>query len=267
MVRQPLLWCMLFLMLSGLVRPILAAEPLRVVAFDYPPFVMQANEQIQGFGVETLKLLNPNRPYQIFVHPLARARQELANGTFLVGMGTRLHHIESVKQGQILPVQVGSIQFVFFYARQHFSKAPQHNSLEEFRNYRICAQYDSAASQTLRAAGITFDPSSDLPSLFRKVSAGRCDLGLAIDVSITAYLLNESQPGNWGVINFPVMEVPVDFLINSQMKDAQKLAREWRMAADKFIKDGSLQKVAEKSMGGIAVPEGFLKFERRDEAP
>lgn len=248
-------------------RQVLALDTMKVVAFEYPPFVMTSGEQVQGYGVEILKLLNPSRTFQIYVHPLARARQELANGTFLLGMGTRLHHVESVKQGQILPVQVGSIQFVFFYARQHFPKAPQHTSLEEFRAYRICAQQDSAASQTLRAAGISFDPSSDLPSLFRKVGAGRCDLGLAIDISITAHLLNEAQPGNWGTINFPVMEVPVDLLINSQLKDAQKLAREWRLAADKLIKDGTLQKVAEKSMGRIAVPEGFLKFERKEEAP
>ena len=38
-------------------------------------------------------------------------------------------------------------------------------------------------------------------------------------------------------------------------------------SADKLIKDGTLQKVAEKSMGRITVPEGFLKFERKEEAP
>lgn len=242
---------------------------MRVVAFEYPPFIMPGKEPepVQGYGVEVFKLLNPTRPHQVFMHPLARAKQELANGTFLAGMGTRQHHIEMVKQGLILPVQVGSIQFVFFYSKQHFSKAPQHTTLEEFRAYRICAQQDSAASQTLHRAGIMYDPSADLPSLFRKVAAGRCDLGLAIDISIAAHLPSEAQPNNFAIVNFPVMEVQVDLLLNSQMKDAPKLAHEWRMNADKFIKDGTFQKVAEKYFGSTPVPDGFLKFERKDEMP
>lgn len=238
-----------------------------MVTFEYPPFASENQGQVRGYGTEIFKLLNPNRAFQIAIHPLARARQELANGTFLIGMGTRQHHADAIKQGQILPVQVGVLRFVFFHSKQHLTKIPNHTTLEAFRPYRICAQHDSAATQTVQRAGIVIDPSSDLASLFRKVAAGRCDLGIAIDVSIAAQLMREERATDFAVIPFPVMEAQVDLLINAQMKDAAKLAHEWRVNADKFIKDGSFQKAAERSFGRIPVPESFLKFERRDEAP
>jgi ABC-type amino acid transport substrate-binding protein len=254
-------------LLLTLAPPGCHAQELNVVTFEYPPFASDDQGQVRGYGNEIFKLLNPNRAFQIAIHPLARARQELANGTFLIGMGTRQHHADAVKQGQILPVQVGVLRFVFFHSKQHLSKIPNHTTLEAFRPYRICAQYDSAATQTLQRAGITIDPSSDLASLFRKVGAGRCDLGLAIDVSIATQLMQEEHAADFGLIRFPVMEVQVDLLINAQMKDAAKLAHEWRVNTDKFIKDGSFQKAAERSFGPIAVPDGFLKFERKDDAP
>ena len=176
-------------------------------------------------------------------------------------MGTRNHHIEAVRQGRIIPVQVGWTKLIFFYHKSNLKKVPDPTRLDEFKPWRVCAQHDSAASVMLQKQGIVVDPSNDLPSLFRKVAARRCDLGLAADVAIYAHLGQDPRAAEFGILNFSKLDVAGDILINSQHGDAQKLAREWRGEIEKMQKDGSLLKLVEKHFKGGKIPEGMLKFE------
>ncbi len=238
-----------------------------MITFEYPPFFYTDNGVPRGYAVDLLQQLqqlNPDHPFQIIFHPLSRARQELDNGTYLVGLGTRNHHIEAIKQGRILPIQIGTSKFVFFYHKPNLKKIPNHTSLAEFKPYRICAQRDSAAGELFKKHGIEIDPSNDLPSLFRKVAANRCDLGLAVDVAIYTHFAQDPKAAEFGIVNFTVFDIIGDILINSQHKDAQKLLKEWTLAIEKMQQDGSLLKLAEKNFVGGKVPEGFLKFGRKE---
>jgi ABC-type amino acid transport substrate-binding protein len=262
----PVLLPLLLLLLAWQPVAHAAPESYRVVTFDYPPFFRMDDEQRPGYAAEVIMLLSGEHPIQFVFHPMPRARLELAKGAFLLGMGTRNHHLEAVKQGQIIPLQIGQSRFVFFYAKQRFKNPPNLTTLEQFRAYRICAQQGSAASALFQKMGIEFDPSTDFPSLFRKVAANRCDFGLVVDLTYYAYLSGYQnvavKPEAFALLDFTVQDVPGDILINSNLKDAPKLAHDWALAIEKMQKDGTLQRLAEKYFG--QVPESFLKFRVRD---
>lgn len=151
---------------------------------------------------------------------------------------------------------------MFFYDKSNLIKAPDHTRLDEFKAYRVCAQRDTAATALLQKHGIETDPSNGLPSLFRKVAAKRCDLGLASDVAIYTYIAQDPKAAEFGMVKFPVLNVPGDILINARHKDAQKLAREWTQEIEKMQFDGRLLKLAEKNFGSFCAAHRSLKIKK-----
>ncbi len=249
-----------FLLISYAVQ---AQAPESVVAFEYPPFVVEnktSGEQ-SGFAIDVYRALTAgtrlNGP--IIIKPLARAKAELAKGIFLVGFGTRSHHMEAVAAGKLIPIQVGSLQFHFFHLVSNFS-TPEYTSFEQYRKHTICGQNQSAATPVFTKLNIAYDIAKDLPTVFRKVGAGRCDFGFSSDLAFNKYVQTDPFGEQFLMDKFVILNVTADILINSSLPNAQKIVHDLRLELDRMRKDGSLQRMAEKNFGVGAVPEYFLKY-------
>jgi ABC-type amino acid transport substrate-binding protein len=151
------------------------------------------------------------------------------------------------------------MQFHFFHLKNNFSNPPL-NSFEEYQKYTICGQNESAAAPVFNKLKIKYDTASDLPTVFRKVAAGRCDFGFSSDLAFTKFVQSNSLGEQFIIDKFIILDVFADILINSSYPNAKKIAQDLSSSLERMRKDGSLQRLAEKNLGAGAVPEYFLKF-------
>ena len=235
-----------------------------ILTFEYPPFIIDKNNaQAGGYGPDVYRAATSGTHLagKIIIKPLARAKSEMAKGIYHVGIGSRNHHLPGVAAGKIIPIQIGSIKFHFFYLKKKFpTSPPDFSNIEQYRAHTICGQNQSAVAPIFAKHKLAYDAANALPLVFRKVAAGRCDLGFSSDIAFADFVHNNASGSQFAMGNYLIHDVFVDILVHADHPDAQNIVRDLKTSVDRLKKNGTLQKLAEKNFGAKAVPEYFLSF-------
>ncbi len=163
-----------------------AQKTVLVSAVNYPPY-HNANAELGGrrgvvvdLVTETFNTLDMEMAL-LFV-PMARAEWSLIERRHQAMLGT-LPWFSADKRSRVTPVDLVSINFVFFYRKDVFPEGISFSQLDELKPYRIGNVRGSSTTAVLAEHQLNQELISDIEQNFKRLNAGLIDLVVSVDLS------------------------------------------------------------------------------------
>lgn len=250
----------------------LAAEsksfPLKVISFDYPPYIFVAPTPLgRGLEVDTLlKALegSPFRPAFAF-YPLKRAIQIQSNfkeNDWPIYVGAWNHFNELPARRNLTPIQIGSGSF-FAYARAaDTGKYRKIRKLSDLAKISVAAPRGSSIVAALRNLGIEPLEVSTFDQLFKVLALRRVELAIVLELAGDHYLKKRRFNGTLRRLDYPIFEITTDIIVPNDHPNAQALIQTLTSRVSHMRNNGDLKMIAEKYYGAGQVPKYFWNLRK-----
>lgn len=237
--------------------------PLKVISFDYPPYVFTSPRQ-RGRGLEIdtfLKALEGStfKPEFSFF-PLKRAVQiqiDFKKNGWPICIGAWNHFSDLPLSKDFIPIQLGSGSFFAYSRLENIEKYKKIRQLSDLANISVAAPRGSAVVKALRKIGIKPLEVSTFEQLFKLLLAGRVDLIIVIDLAGESHVKENRLENVVRKIEQPIYEISTDIIIPKEHPHADILIATLTHRLSKMRTDGDLKKIAEKYFGKDQVPKYF----------
>lgn len=227
-----------------------AAEPLRVVTEELPPYNMTRDGRLTGMSTEVVQavLRHLDLQAQIQSMPWARAYDIALNDENVL-----IYSIARTAEREALFKWVGEIAPMHWYLYARPGSGIRLSSLDDARRYQIATVMQDAGEQYLRGKG--FEIGQNLQSNnkysynYEKFKLGRVDLWISIELN-ALYLIRQAgeKPEEMVV---PVLSLPdlgegggLNMAFSRQTPD--ELVERFRRGLDSIHRDGTYAAIARK---------------------
>jgi polar amino acid transport system substrate-binding protein len=235
-----------WLLMLPLFSQVCHAAPLRLVTFDYPPYVTEGDQGPQGLATNIVRevFARIGKHAQIKLYPMNRAFS-LVNNRQVDGLFP-LKKTPERELTMVYPNQPLLIQDYVFFVRKD-SPWQFNGKLESIASARIGITrnvfYSPRLDQALKAGLFAAVDSTDSHELnLRKLLAGRVDI-VPCSRAVGLQLLQTMPGGNKAVQTGPSIEKVASYLVFAPGPEAAKLAALFDQAMTRMSKDGSLNRL------------------------
>lgn len=222
------------------------ATPLRLVTFDYPPYVTEGDQGPEGLATSIVSeaFARIGKHAQIKLYPMNRAlnlvSQRQVDGLF------PLKKTPERELTMVYPHQPLLIQDYVFFVRKN-STWKFNGQLASIAGARIGITrnvfYSPRLDQALKAGLFAAVDSTDSHELnLRKLLAGRVDI-VPCSRTVALQLLQAMPGGNNAVQTGPSIEKVASYLVFTPGPEAAKLAALFDQTMTRMTKDGSLNRL------------------------
>lgn len=238
-----------WLLILPLLSQVCHATPIRLVTFDYPPYVVDSDHGPQGLATSIVSevFTRIGKQAQITLYPMNRGLSLIANhqvdGLF------PLKKTPERDLAMVYPTQPLLVQDYVFFVRKD-SPWKFNGKLESIAGARIGITrnvfYSPRLDKALKAGLFANVDSTDSHELnLRKLLAGRVDIVPCSRV-VGLHLLQTMPGGDKAVQTGPSIEKVASYLVFSPGHDAAKLAALFDQVMTRMTKDGSLNRLIMK---------------------
>lgn len=237
--------------------------PLKVISFDYPPYILTSTTQ-KGHGLEVdtfLKAIEGThfKPEFSFF-PLKRAIQiqiDFKKNGWPICIGAWNHFSDLPISKDLVPIQLGSGSFFAYSRRKNFENYKNIRKISDLANISVAAPRGSSVVIALRHIGIEPLEVSTFEQLFKILLAGRVDLIIMLDLAGEYHVKEKKLENAVRKIEQPIFEISTDIIIPKAHPNADVLISTLTHRLSKMRTDGELKKIAEKYFGKDQVPKYF----------
>lgn len=226
--------------------PARSVEPLRVVTFDYPPYIKQARHGAQGLAVDIVNeaFLRMGRPVSIQFYPWARivkmTEEGDADGLFTIKK-------TAARSATMLFPQKPLIRqdYVFFVLKDSETRFDgQFSSMADARiGVVYTTSYGPRFDEAVRKGEFKkLDPASNYVLTFRKLLGKRVDAVICSRL-VGLEILKNMNAAERVQISGPAVETVASYLSFTLKKDHSGLAAELDRTIDAMEKDGTIKAI------------------------
>ena len=225
----------------------MAAETqLRLATLEYPPYIINADQNAQGLTVDIVRTAfsRIGQPIKIEFYPIARGQYMLLEGE--VDGFFSIKKTPEREKSMLFPQKALINQDYVFFVRK--------DSL-----WRFSGNFDSLANATIGIVNGTsygnrfdsavqagmfrkLDSATDYVMTFRKLLAGRVDAVICSRL-VGLYYLRALNGLNDAEISGPPVEATVSYLAFTRKKDFTVLSQQFDQALENMARDGTLNRL------------------------
>jgi|SRR5471030_2222126 len=252
------LWGLALLLI---LHPLIASAELAIVAFPYPPYLMEDSSGPHGYVTDVWKEAVAGSEFDGMIHfyPLPRAHLMFRSGRAWVALGSADHYQAATSGQGFSAHRIGQTPFVLFYARHGAPMPPA--SLRELRGDTVCGQRESAATRALEDSGLHISGVTDIQSSISMVLAGRCKFGFGASYTIQASSEAMGVADQLGFVDFTFISVGLDILVSDAYPKASELNALLHRRLMEMRRSGALSRIAGHYFHNSAsayVPESMI---------
>ncbi|MBW2607603.1 MAG: transporter substrate-binding domain-containing protein [Deltaproteobacteria bacterium] len=257
-----ILWMTIFttILMFGLMIPSFAADEI-VVKFgssDNPPFWSETLPQ-DGMCGEILHAISGEIDVKSVIEylPMARVYDKYAGNA----VGNPEFFLPYHEYAAIIPIAF--YRSAIFYYKPHHQKEIIFNRLADLRGYVIGVQKGTITDKSyFDRAGIRFEESYSQESLFRKLTLGRIDLCIEIDLSgrLAIKRLFPKEVHNFGRVEISGSASPITIMIEKNFPKGEKLGRKYKEGLRKIVGNGKYREILEKYYDKGNIPRDWSKL-------
>ncbi|MBS1157517.1 MAG: hypothetical protein H6R07_3441 [Proteobacteria bacterium] len=223
-----------------------AAEPLRLVTFEYPPYIKQVGNGAQGLTVDIVNevFLRLGKPISIEFYPWVRALKMIDDGT-ADGLFT-IKKTPERETSMLFPIKpLLSQDYVFFALKD--SKFQFDGHFSSIAGARIgvvhTVSYGARFDEAVRKGEIkSLDPANNYVLTFRKLLGGRVDAVICSRL-VGLDILKNMDAADKVQISGPATETAVSYLVFTLKKDHRNLAAEFDRVIESMEKEGAIKRI------------------------
>lgn len=223
-----------------------AAEPLRLVTFEYPPYIKQASHGAQGLAVDIVKeaFARMEQPISIELYPWARivkmTEDGRADGLFTIKKTPARSTTMLFPQKPLL-----NQDYVFFVLKDSkFQFDGQFSSIADARIGVVYAtSYGPRFDNALRRGELKkLDPANNYVLTFRKLLGGRIDAVICSRL-VGLEILKNMNAAERVQVSGPPVETVASYLSFTLKHDHSRLAAEFDRTINAMERDGSMRRI------------------------
>ena len=220
------------------------AEPLRLVALQYPPYVYTEDNQVKGLATRMVRSIFDQLNVEIHIQilPWARALKALKNGA-ADGVFTIFKKDERLTYLHY-PAETLIDQNIVFYARQD-SPIRFDGKLESLYRHRIGLTRSVSYGSIFDAAKNQFSNSiivNDEESKFELLARGRTELLISNQDAAQYYIDKQNLATVLRRLSPPLQSVP-SYLALTKKPGHKELLKRFEQLLSRFKSTGQLQKI------------------------
>lgn len=236
----------------------ISAETIEVLAFSYPPFMGETVLGKDGLMIEMVRAAFAEEDVDVKVTylPTKRAMFLVSNDEALAYIGI-LKIFSEEDQRKLEELSIFKLRFLAFYLKKKFPNGFTFNSYEDLKSYNI-GVLPGLTEAVGKANGLKVETANNLEVVFKKIGAGRNDLGLAVDLSIEVLLreLFGNRRDEFAIYqDKPFVTAESTLLLNTKHSDYSKFAPKFKKGLKKIYENGKWQMIMEKYYGKGNVPK------------
>lgn len=238
------------------------AQQVKVAIFDSPPLMGASKLSSEGLQVELLRAafktvgLEP----KVDLMPQARAIAMLRSGEYPVMVGTTAFFMDI--KADVVGYPLTHIRMLLFYLKE---KHPDFSwkDYPDLQQYSIAVMLGGAADRVIAANKLKNDNSNNQEQIFRKIEAGRVDLGIGTDLG-GWLIIDDVFPGQRNKFGsddgHAFLSIPGEIVLSRKAPNFADLDAKIRAGVKNIYKSGEWKTLLEKYYGKGKIPAETQKM-------
>lgn len=241
-----------------------ASEQVTLSTIEYPPFNQSEVLPNGGRGVlidlvaEAFTAANVSVTFEFI--PMARVVWSVVKKNHAATLGMEEWFAKENKEHLVETVELLNMNIVVFYKKDRFPEGLSYEHLRDLKSYTVGIVRGSSLIPLLEEAGVHVEPVSQIDQNFKKLSAGRLDLVVAVDLGGWT-ILRDLYPDfvdNFSTVKKPLLVNPAGLIF---LKEHDRLIQTFRKGLGIILKNGTYYEILERYYGkdvafDVIVPHG-----------